>query len=383
MVASAVESIGMTALGITSPSQLHEIVTRALDRGPVEVANLTIDEVPYDIPALTTRGRYRVHGTATQPDGGAPVSMFVKVVQSWARSPFFQFVPIEVRELALAQLPWEIEPLIYRSDLAQALPEGLRMPKVYGVIDLDAESAAIWMEHVAIDLSVWDYPRYDRAAYLLARFAAEPAVAAAVEPLRSVVAAQQVRDYVYGRVTHDVVPGLRSASLWQHPLVDRHFAGLRPGLLRLVDQLPRLLDELDTMPTGICHGDACTRNLLRIQGSDDLVLIDFGFVRYAPLGIDLGQLVLGEIQLGERGVDDLELLWARCVEHYARGVREAGSSASQAQIARASALCMAIFSGVSAIPTELLDQPPSPRHETIFAARAEVARFLLKLVDCS
>jgi hypothetical protein len=46
-------------------------------------------------------------------------------------------VPVELQELALAQLPWTVEPLAYRSTLRDALPPGLTMPKTFEVIDLD------------------------------------------------------------------------------------------------------------------------------------------------------------------------------------------------------------------------------------------------------
>ena len=104
-----------------------------------------------------------------------PYAMFVKVVQSWARSPMFQFVPEEVREFAESSVPWRTEPLAYRSDLASRLPDGLAMPRALGVFDLDEKSASIWLEEVQVVERPWDETRYDRAAYLLGRLAGYPA----------------------------------------------------------------------------------------------------------------------------------------------------------------------------------------------------------------
>ena len=88
-------------------------------------------------------------------------------------------------------------------------------------------------------------------------------------------------------------------------------------------------------------------------------MIDFGFLRYAPLGIDLSQLVVGEIQLGERGPDQLSTLSTVTLESFVEGLRRGGKSATIDQVGRAHAITMAIFSGVTAIPFELLDEPPT------------------------
>ena len=43
-------------------------------------------------------------------------------MQSWERSPFFQFVPEEFREMAVGGVPWKTEAEVYRSDLALGCP---------------------------------------------------------------------------------------------------------------------------------------------------------------------------------------------------------------------------------------------------------------------
>jgi len=66
-------------------------VGKSLGRQPVEVADVTVSEVPYDQLALTTLSRNRVRGTATTDGLTATFSIFVKVLQSWSRSPVFEF----------------------------------------------------------------------------------------------------------------------------------------------------------------------------------------------------------------------------------------------------------------------------------------------------
>lgn len=367
-------------LGVTDRAQLQSLVAASLGVDHVDQFDLTITEVPYDIPALTTRGRYRIRGQARAGAHVHDVSIFVKVVQTWRHSPVFQEVPPDFREIALGLLPWEVEPAVYRSDLAAHLPPGLRMPTAYAVVDLDDEAAALWLEDVETSERDWDLVDHQRAAEALARFAARPSVLAALHPLRGKIPARPLHDYVSGRVTAQILPALRSEELWAHPLVATHFGALRSRLCTLADRLPALLDELLALPAGVCHGDACTRNLLIPPGDGDLVMIDFSFVRFSPLGLDLGQLVLGEIQLGERSADDLDALWRTCLAAYVVGVAAEGSPATPTQIARASAISMAIFAGVSAIPFELLGGDPNPQTERMFANRARVAEFVLELV---
>jgi hypothetical protein len=55
-------------------------------------------------------------------------------------------------------------------------------------------------------------------------------------------------------------------------------------------------------------------------------MIDFGFWGRAPLGADLGQLVLGEVQAGLRQPGDLPGLEAACLPAYVAGVHAEGAS---------------------------------------------------------
>ena len=89
------------------------------------VLDSVAEEFPYDLPAITTAGRYWVSGTAEVGGAPKPFRMFVKHVQSWARHPFFAMVPPEQREWAAATVPWRTEALAYRSDLGERLPHGL------------------------------------------------------------------------------------------------------------------------------------------------------------------------------------------------------------------------------------------------------------------
>ena len=157
-----------------SDEQLAAMVADLLAVDQVELDDVCVEEVAYDIPAITTASRHWVSGTATTADGTEPWRIFVKHIQSWERHPFFQYVPAEFQEMAAAAVPWRTEAEVYRSDLAERLPEGLTMPRALDVVDLDELSAAVWIEDVSAPEVAWDLERYRRAAYLLGRLAASP-----------------------------------------------------------------------------------------------------------------------------------------------------------------------------------------------------------------
>ncbi|MEO6713285.1 MAG: phosphotransferase [Mycobacteriales bacterium] len=366
-----------------SDAELTDMVARLLDEdaSSVTLIDSSAAVAPYDLDALTTLGRYRVRGRAVTPSGARPFSFFVKVVQSWSRTPMFEFVPPEFREQALASIPWRIEPLIYQSDLGDRLPEGLKMATAFAVFDIDEASGAIWMRDIDAVSGAWDVERFRRAAYLLGRLAASDAV----RHHAGIGRADQhiVREYVYGRVAGQLVPAINS-DIWEHPLVATTFGdSLRARLIPHADDVQRIVDELETMPVATFHGDACSRNLLVERDSIDLVLIDFGFWGRGPIGFDLAQLLIGEIQTGERDAAQLPELERACLPAYVEGLRAEGCEVPIEIVERSHALQMLVFAGLSALPLEQLDMAPTPELERVARGRAEGLRFMLDLVDAT
>jgi len=378
-----------SALGVAnvSDAELAVMVSRSLGLvdsgrggGGVVLLESSATVSPYHLEALTTAGRYRVRGVARTPTGDQPFSFFVKVVQSWGRTPAFAFVPVEMREMALASLPWDVEPRIYRSDLAARLPEGFTMPRAYAVLDIDDESAALWIEEIdAVDV-VWGKERFVHAARLLGRLAGSESVSATTTVGRG-AAQRLVRGYAEGRVAGQIVPALCSDDLWAHPLMSGTFDDeLRADLLAAVDELDAIVEELESAPVATMHGDACTNNLLVQRTGDDLVLIDFGFWGEGPVGFDLGQLLVGEVQTGDRPASDLAVLEPDCVAAYVEGLSQEGFTADLDTVRRAHALQMLLFSGLSSPPLEHLDSPPTDELRRWTAERAAAARFMVDLV---
>lgn len=366
-------------------AELTDIITDWLgaEAGSVELLHTSAKVVEYDLDTITTAGRYWLRGEAHWGQDVVGFSFFVKHVQSWARSPHFAAVPPELREVAEAGVPWRTEPRVYRSDLASRLPPGLTMPRAVAVRDLDDRSAAVWLEEIPVTQRVWTTDQLAHAAYLLGRISARPAV----QPLAGVgefAGGHPVRAYLEGRLRHQVLPMLRSAEIWQHPLVSTAFdVDLRERLLTAADLVPQYVTELERLPTFASHGDACTNNILVRPDTDDLVLIDFGYWAPQPPAFDLTQLLIGDIQIGRAPAAELERNDLACTSGYIDGLRAEGCDLDAALVRRSHALLMLIFTGLSSIPFELLAAAPSAENQRIATERAGAARYILDLVDAT
>lgn len=145
---------------------------------------------------------------------------------------------------------------------------------------------------------------------------------------------------------------------------------------------PQILDELDSAQLGAAHGDACPRNLLVARDAPPgFVMIDFGFWSQAPLGFDLSQLLLGELQLGERAAAELAELEGVCLSAYVRGLHEEGSDLPLDAVRRVHALLMLLFWGLSAVPPEVLYGLSAPGTLRVARERAQATTFVLDLVE--
>lgn len=350
------------------------------DTTAVTLVESNAEPVPYDIPAITTGGRWWVRGTARVGDVARPFTLFVKQVHEWSRSPFFADVPPEIQAFAAQQVPWRTEGAVYRSDLGDHLPPGLTMPRSVGVHEIDDLSYSVWLEEVpAIDVA-WDLARHRSAARLLGRFAGSAAVRDRTE-----VGGHEwdVTRYVDGRLKFQVLPMLGSEDLWQHPLVDDTFRDLRPRLERAAAGVDAVAAELMTLPVLAGHGDACPNNLLVRLDRDGFTMIDFGFFTALPVGFDLGQLLVGDVQIGRRSPQDLAERGAACLASYVDGLAAEGVEIDTATVRRAHALHLLLFTALSALPFELLDAEPDEQVRAMAATRATIARYVLDLVEAT
>ncbi len=362
-----------------SDTELARMVADLLGADPASttVLDSVATPVDYAVPAITTASRHWVRGTASIDGEPRTFSLFVKHIQSWARSPMFADVPPDLREMAEAGVPWRTEALVYRSDLRDHLPQGLSMPRAVGVVDVDEKSAAVWLEEVSVEDAPWDLDRFRHAAYLLGRLAGSPDVARYARVGEFDWALEL---YLFGRLNSQVLPMLNAEAVWQHPLVAGAFDDdLRSRLTGAGRQASSYVAELSGFPVGAGHGDACPNNLL-VTG-DGFTLIDFGFWQELPIGFDLGQLLVGDVQLGLRSSEDLAERGEACLAAYREGLLAEGFEIDLAALRRAHALHLMIFTGLSTLPFELLGEEITPALGELAAGRASIARHCLDLLE--
>ncbi len=332
---------------------LAEVVADLWRVPAVTLLDSTAERVAYDVPSILTGARTWVRGSADDGTGARAFTLFVKRVHSWRHSPMFAFVPPEIAEWAATTVPWRAEVLLYASDLADRLPEGLGMPRGLRIEEHEDETAVIWLEAVDCDPVPWTAADAVRAARLLGRLSGSARVA----PLAGIDTQEwHIDDFVRGRIAHTVLPGLHDDATWRHPAVAEHFGGLRDRMTDVAGRLDVLAREFAATPHLASHGDACPNNLLRRAGDPGFTLIDFAFWRPQPVAFDLSQLLVGDIQIGRQDVGDLPGRAEACVEAYAAGLRDEGVDLPLDQDRRSHAVSLMLFNGLASLPVEMVQE---------------------------
>lgn len=295
--------------------------------------------------------------------------------------PMLGLIPEAAREAAITRFPWRTEADIYGSALASRLPDGLRAPRIYAIDDLGDDRLRIWMEDLPEAAVSWDTARFEAAARRLGRLAgrfAREGLPADAPPLFG-----GLRMLWSLRISGTILPILRSDETWRHPLMAaaaRSDPALRGDLLDLADEAPAILDALDRLPRGLAHGDACPQNLLPDPDrSDGFVAIDWSFTNLAPLGSDLGQLLVGLVENGNLGIDDLPTIHDAILPAYLDGLRDEGLDPDHAEVQQGFHGRLLVGKTLSALPLERLRGPLDGDAEAYFMKRARYARYLLDL----
>lgn len=361
-----------------SDAELAAMVADLWDVPAVELLDSTAEPVDYHVPSILTGARTWVRGAADAGDGPRPFTLFVKRVHSWRHSPAFAGVPPEIGEWAASSVPWRAEPLLYASDLAERLPQGLTMPRAVRVDERPDETAVVWIEAVEVSAEPWETGTYVEAAGLLGRMSGSSRVAelAAIDPLP-----WHIQSFVQGRLAHTVLPGLFDDATWEHELVAPYFGDLRGRLTVVANHLDPLAEEFARLPHRTSHGDACPNNLLRHPSGAGFTLIDFGFWRPQPVGFDLSQLLVGDIQIGRRDATDLPEVAEACLTAYAAGLAEEGAEVPDATLRRSHAVSLMLFNGLPSLPLEHLAEEPTAAMHDWSLQRSRIARYALDVLE--
>ncbi|MCA1823807.1 MAG: phosphotransferase [Frankia sp.] len=256
------------------------------------------------------------------------------------------------------------------------------MPTVHLIEDLPDDRARLWMEDVVSPAAAsWDGARFRSAAVALGRLAARwrdnPLPETARYPR-----GHATRSYYEGRVVHELLPAIRDAEAWQHPLLAGHRDDdLRADLLALNDRVPAIFAALASAPAAFSHGDASPQNLLISAATpDEFVVIDWGgFVGLDAVGADLGQLLVGLAHAGEIDAAQLPDIHTVIVEGYVAGLAAEGMSVDARDVVRGFVGSLVVRSAFTAIPFERLHAEPNAELETLFDQRIRLTRYIVDL----
>ena len=80
----------------------------------------------------------------------------------------------------------------------------------------------------------------------------------------------------------------------------------------------------------------------------------YGFWRSQPVGFDLSQLLVGDIQIGRRDAADLPELAEACLTAYGEGLAAEGVEVPENVLRRSHAVSLMLFNGLPSLPFEMV-----------------------------
>jgi hypothetical protein len=308
-------------------STLEPIVARAIGR-PVAIGEWRSVPFSYQVTNALSAGIFRISGAAAD---GADWSIVLKVLQPAYDALLGRF-PVENRAVLEDAYLWDREVRAYESGLFDHLPTGFAAPPALA-IDRRADRCWLWLEDLGTDDARWDIARHALAARHLGLFNG-------AFPEGEFDAPWLTRGWIrtwlatgFGSRAQIV---LDNDAIWGHPIVRRGFPdGTRDRLRRLWPGRMSVVDRLDARPSTLCHLDAFRKNLFDRDGQT--VAIDWSYIGPAPIGVEVGHLVMGSVAFAEYGHDTMALA-AASLDAYLAGLRDSGWTGDETAVREGFAL---------------------------------------------
>ena len=301
------------SVSVADQAEVADVARRVMRDPAAELLEWTAAPLGHVGVIDTTGGLYRVAGRVRSDSAEVSWSCVLKVL---SRSS------LEECGDPASWCYWRREAAFYGSELATGLPEPLRVPRAYGVIDR-ADGVHVWMEHVAARDRRWgveDFGRAARAAglsagaYLVGRpLPDEPWLTRGF--LRSLLA----DGGFWATRMHP-----ETGDAWRSPLVERFGARTRERVLQLWTDRDVLLSIMEQLPQVFGHGDLHPRNILLAPEGDEIVAVDWAFCGAFPLGNDLADLVYLAAWFCDVEIAELATLEQVAFAAYEDGLRAAG-----------------------------------------------------------
>jgi hypothetical protein len=363
---------------------LTEVMRIATGLPDAEVSSCQVEPVDYPVGSWATASLSRVRGLAVTGAGSVPWSVFVKTLHSPRGLRLPDELPAAQRErvqaMAASDRTWRHEADLYRADLDDVLPRGMRLPARYRIEEQGEDRVVEWLEDVAIADLPWDRTRFERAAVLLGRLAARLTRADRMPASITRIPGEVMRLQFLERELF-FLPALAGDATWTHPLIDAAAdAGLRADLHRLAERVPAILDALDALPHTFMHGDASPQNLLvPAADPDSFVAIDWSLIGLVAVGYDLSQLLVGLAHAAQLDVDALPALHDTVLPAYTRGLADEGLHVDQDTVRFGFHAALVVRSAFSALPLARLTGSTTRADAALIAHRIRLTRYLVDL----
>jgi hypothetical protein len=370
---------GLPAWASPDDTELANLVRQQLRRPLAEIVSWWVEGVDYEVGTPVTARLTRVRGTARDRDEVLRWSFFVKELRSFRHWPPFERLAAAIQEFARFDTRWRFEADVYASDLSDALPPGLRLPKIYASYEGPDMRHALWLEDVELADVEWDLGRFQHAARLLGQLSARLTRHDLYPESASRIPGEMTRLYVTTRLEAGAYDALFADATWAHPLMAAAL-DLRADLERLAARVPEFLGVLDTLPQTYMHGDASPQNLLVPKDNPNgFVAIDWTMGGLVALGFDLGQLLVGHAHAGLLGVDQLPALHDAIATAHAEGLTMDGFPVGLGELTYGFDAQLVIRSAFTALPLDRLGEAPSDELASLVAKRLELTRYLVDL----
>lgn len=350
---------------------LAALVHEALGLTPVPGAT-RVQPVDYAMGSPATGALLRVVGHSTE---GPSWGLFCKVLQHLRHWPTLPMLPEGFREDFAREFPWRQELVLWAEPFASTAPDGMRPPTLHAVVELPDDRVAVWTELVDECDEPWRPERFRRAARLLGRWNQR---ASTPEVLATTVLeiGSPLRLYATHTVPMRGLVPIADDALWSHPWLAGE-AELRASLLDLGSRVLAVMDRLDKLPACIPHGDASPQNLLVPRDAPlEFRTIDVAFHAPCPIGMDLGQLLVGLVHAGRLESAALPGLAELVTTAYLEGLLDEGWSGAATDIGVGFVGAMLIRSGFDGFRYDLLGEGEPPSE---FTERVELTRWIAEM----
>ena len=282
----ALESDVPSVLRSINESKMSAITRKALNRNNFHIQGWRARKLDGVAGNPASLGSYRFEGVGVDRNEWLDWSIILKIVQSPANLGYDNFG--EGGDQTHWNY-WKREVLLYQSGWLETLPEGIRAPRCYDVVEIPGNMGGIWLEDVQDSFSgTWPLHRYALAARHLGRL---NGIYNSRRQLPSFpwLSKQRTRQWL------DSIPW--QDFQWDHPLVWQQTPNPEVDSFRsMLQDNERFLAKLDQIPKTICHGDTYPSNFISRhlpRNLEQTVAMNWSQAGIEPLGDDLGQLVYG------------------------------------------------------------------------------------------